>query len=208
MLGGAAAANPAVGGGLGALSGFATIMGEIPTDEAEMPDLAATEAGLQAGINDVCESMRGSIMNTLKAVMGVPGSSEADIPWEMKMKDGEDTGYVHAISYLFGNGQWLLDHPTDGLEEVFSDLEIHMVEKLNHGRSHADGLLTAFQKQSLAWQLLRLQHHAVMVINDASSCEDVNELKDDENGYCKQRIHLSATTRLTNRRLRPDVPQR
>lgn len=72
----------------------------------------------------------------------------------------------------------------------------------------------------MAWQLLKVQHHAVMVINDASSCEDVNEVRDDESGYCKSHLArlwsaglLSPSCRCDSRlnfacRLRHDVSQR
>lgn len=109
------------------MSGFASIAGELFQSESNIPDLLESEASLQAGLDQVCTSTKDGIMKVLRAVMGVPGSSEADIPWAMKMKDGEDTGYVHAISYLFGNGQWLLDHPTDGLTDIFDEFENHMV---------------------------------------------------------------------------------
>lgn len=120
-------ANPAAAGVLGGMAGIASIIGEAYKDESNVPDLAATQAGLESGLDLVCKSTKDRIMNVLEAVMGVPGFSEADIPWEMTKKNGEDTGYVHANSYLFGNGQWLLDHPTDGLSNTFDDLELHMV---------------------------------------------------------------------------------
>lgn len=43
----------------------------------------------------------------------------------------------------------------------------------------------------MAWQLLKSQHHAVLVINDASPCTDGNEIRDSENGYCYGLMYLN-----------------
>lgn len=56
---------------------------------------------------------------------GVPGSAELDIPAEMTVDEGK--GYEHRIAYLFGNGQWLLDHPTAGMANDFGIVELQMV---------------------------------------------------------------------------------
>lgn len=121
--------NPAAAGTLSAFSGIAGIFGEVMKEPDNTPSLASSEGELAVLIDDVCHRTKDRIIKALEAVMGVPGSSEADIPQEMKAVYDETNGsrYVHAISYLFGNGQWLLDHPTDGLSDVFDNAELRMV---------------------------------------------------------------------------------
>lgn len=43
----------------------------------------------------------------------------------------------------------------------------------------------------MAWQLLKSQHKAVMIINDASPCTDGNEIRDPDNGYCYGLMHTN-----------------
>lgn len=122
-------ANPPAAGALSAFSGIAGILGELIKDPDNTPSLASSEGELAVLIDNVCHGTKDRIIKALEAVMGVPGSSEIDIPQEMKAVYDETNGsrYVHAISYLFGNGQWLLDHPTDGLSDVFDNAELRMV---------------------------------------------------------------------------------
>lgn len=43
----------------------------------------------------------------------------------------EGRGYNHRIAYLFGDGQWLLDHPTAGMADDFSVVELQIVSTLS-----------------------------------------------------------------------------
>ena len=113
--------NPASVAILGAFSGITAIINEKDQDGESDVDLS--EIGLSNMLSDTCDGAKGRIEDILQAVTGYPGSSEADIPHEMKMQNGEGKGYEHAISYLFGDGQWLVDHPTEGLAENFDKVK-------------------------------------------------------------------------------------
>lgn len=51
-----------------------------------------TRCGLNM-LSDTCDGAKGRIEDILQAVAGYPGSSEAVIPHEMKMQNGEGRGY-------------------------------------------------------------------------------------------------------------------
>lgn len=125
----AAERSPPAGAALDAMSAIAGFIGEYAQEESNIPSDQITEAGLQSMLDNVCNTSKTNILKVLEAVMGGEGSSEADIPHEMKMKEGEGLNYQHAISYLFGNGQWLQDEPTKGLKTLFEDNKIKMVRR-------------------------------------------------------------------------------
>lgn len=125
----AAEKNPPAGAALDAMSAIAGFIGENAQEESNIPSDLITEAGLQSMLDTVCTTSKDNILKVLEAVMGGEGFSEADIPHEMKMKEGEGLNYQHAISYLFGNGQWLQHSPTDGLKTLFKDSKIRMVSR-------------------------------------------------------------------------------
>lgn len=121
--------NPASASILGAMSGITAIIGEASKDQSQIPNDEMTEDGLWAMLQGTCTGAKERILNSLQAVTGAPGSSEADIPQEMKVQYAEDPKYVHAISYLFGDGQWLVDQPTEGLVENFDEVEAQLVSR-------------------------------------------------------------------------------
>lgn len=115
-------ANPTMGGALGALSGLAGIVGELNgKDEAgdDSEDLALRM------VRGTCQAAKASISKIVDAVVGVPGSSEVDIPFDMKATT--TAKYEHAIAYLFENGQWLSDHPTWAIRQNFDEVKLRMV---------------------------------------------------------------------------------
>lgn len=123
MSAGITAADPLVSGTFGAMAGFAGLIANSagkPNQDSGVYKLGKIESELAGIVNKTVDDARTNLQRISGAIFGVPGSTEVDIPAQMKYDEGQ--GYEHAIPQVFANGQWLLDNPTDGLASDFNQV--------------------------------------------------------------------------------------
>ncbi|KAF2111111.1 hypothetical protein BDV96DRAFT_603243 [Lophiotrema nucula] len=162
------AANPLLSG----MFGVAGAIGSMYEDklnglspEPFNPD--DVEATLKEMIDHYCDILQRSSTEIRNAVFGVEAElgdkkypdEFRDIPREMQLAGGDPNGkdpWNHAITYVIGDGQWLVDEPAKGLEAQFQE---------TYKRT----------RQMLALALLRLGKGAVVVINERDGDDQSGE---------------------------------
>lgn len=130
---GATAAFAPVSGALGAASGIASIAGQVfketPKSLPEIQD--DTAVVLKEIIQGYVEAAKGEVNMIMDSMFG-KGPGEDVIPKQMKFNGGENTdGWVHAITYVLGDGQWLSNDPVKemggGLDKMFEETRRRLV---------------------------------------------------------------------------------
>ncbi|KAF2106010.1 hypothetical protein BDV96DRAFT_655150 [Lophiotrema nucula] len=151
MASAATAAKPEISGLLGAMSAFSGfVASSLLRPDGGASRLGDVEANLAQMVLDACGSWRDQVNKISNAIYGAPNANPSDIP-STRQRPTQDVS--HPSILVMGDGQWLLDHPTEHLASDFSAVEKQM-------------------QQALAWQLIRVLHHAYIVIDDAVTNSD------------------------------------
>jgi len=115
---GATAPIAPVSGFLGANSGIATILAETVENEPKtLPELQTEAAAIIKEVIQGYINVAKNRANTIMDAIFGKGPNEMEIPKEMKFNLGENTdGWVHAITYVLGDGQWLSKDPITSMQ--------------------------------------------------------------------------------------------
>jgi hypothetical protein len=141
-------------GAFGAASAFVGVVTSVTGKQEPVEIGKDTEYKLTQSVSAMIKNSREDVEKIRKAMFGLKDSNEQDIPQGMKWNNGGGAGkeWVHAITWVLGDGQWLLDRPAQDLTPKFAEMKLKL-------------------KQSVAFQLLRLLHGGFVIIDDHAKDE-------------------------------------
>ncbi|OQO10077.1 hypothetical protein B0A48_04433 [Cryoendolithus antarcticus] len=146
------AANPLVAGGFGVISGALGALGQFQLKPQTPPDVGAeARATIDGMVGDGIKALQDNIGIITSSVFGKVGAKQDDIP--MIMRTGG--GARHPAVQVFGWGNSVKDHATEGLTEIVAKQK----EKTD---------------QALLWQMARLFKKVYIVIRDDTAVKNCN----------------------------------
>lgn len=120
MAAGVSSSNPFASASFGFLSGLSTTMGGMP--DGSNPSDNDYAAKLSDWIGDAFDAAIERLDEITGALFGKEGYDQSLIPAEMKTQS-----FDNPVVNAFGDGQWLLPHPTSGTPEIMERMYRYMV---------------------------------------------------------------------------------
>ncbi|ORY09175.1 hypothetical protein BCR34DRAFT_589537 [Clohesyomyces aquaticus] len=163
-------------GGLAAISGVSALIADTQQESVQQTiDAADVRGSLSAMVDKAFDAGNDGVDNIIKAMYNggpqEPLTFIENIPKAMQ-KEFWSTEALRAL----GDGQWLNDNPTSGLQ----DLGNHMAHQM---------------KQALAWQMLRIGREGFVVLNDnvnQGQCNAApNAVWSDKRNSCFDLFHMN-----------------
>lgn len=179
-IGSEIAPNEAVAGGLGAASALLGVIKDLRGEEEPEDKGKNAEEVAMLMVDRMIIKAKQYVEDVRNAMFGVKGADQTKIPTAMKWNGGVGAGqeYHPAITWALGDGLWLLDNPTEGLDAKFTQVRIYF-------------------RQMVAVQVLRIMKGAFVIIDgnakDEAKClQDANAAWEKEKSYCYTMYHRDA----------------
>ncbi|KAK5739053.1 hypothetical protein LTR17_005571 [Elasticomyces elasticus] len=166
-------ANPAVAGAFDLVSGAADLLGNFQPKPEEKPDVGdEARATIDKMVASTIDALQDNISRLTESVFGKFGAIQSDIPQKMLRGD-----VVNPAVSVFGSGDWMRDHATEGLDASIAKQKDEL-------------------KKSLVWQMARLFKRIYVVVRTdipQDKCTEPNNAWDAEKSRCLDMLSWDGT---------------